>query len=253
MEQITKNPINKPQPATICIITALVIVYISLQMKVEYREYWKYALIPYEIEIRNFWKLFTSPFVHSSIPHLILNIVFIWQRFSHIEKRAGMAFLFVHIFLFSALIGLTYSGIIILFSIAGCFSLYYRPIVGMTSVILALNVIESQLSSNPYSSLLGLIHVPTKWLPVAISLTYHVALNNVSTFAHICALTVGYTYWLLVGKGLRRLWGTSDPVALKKNEDTTVPFNLPGTIIATFDIRSPLGVLSDSADNELAN
>lgn len=224
-----------------------------MQMKVEYREYWKYALIPYEIEIRNFWKLFTSPFVHSSFPHLFLNIVFIWQRFSHIEKRAGMAFLFMHVFLFSVLIGLTYSGIIILFSVAGCFGLYYKPVIGMTSILLALNVIESQLSSNPYSSLLGLIHVPTRWLPIAISITYHIALSNVSTFAHICALTVGYTYWLIVGKGLRRLWGTTDPMALKKNEEPSPPFKLPGTIIATFEIKSPNGVLSNSEDDELAN
>ena len=249
IDQFPKQSINRPMPTTILLISSLACLYIIVNLRLEKRVLWKFALIPYEIEIKNFWKLATAPFIHTSLLHLLLNIAFIWQRFSHVERRAGRFFLLFHIILFIILNGLLYCIIIIMFSYAGEFSLFYKPIMGFTSEIITMSVLEAHLSQQPYSSILGIIHIPTKYLPIAISLTYHIALDNASTLSHACALSIGYVYWMLFSKFLKKRWGNKQAPAPVKKEDVTPPWKLPGTVIATFDVLSPPGNSQGSTEN----
>ena len=250
IEQYSKQVINKPQPVTFMLIAFLGGLYFSINLNFSSRVLWKLALIPYEIEVNNFVGLFTSPFFHTSFLHLFLDIAFIWQRFSLVERRAGRLFLVFHMIIFSLTTGFLYCSIIILFSYAGEFSLFYKPIMGFTSIIIAMSVVEIHLSSQQYASILGLVHVPLKYLPFAISITFHIALGNTSTLSHLCALSIGYIYWILFGRQLKKRWGHQMIKDAQKNkkDDETPPFKLPGTVIATFDVKSP-GESQFTSDN----
>ena len=240
IEQYAKKSINRQQQITFLLIVLLLGLYFAINLNFPTRILWKLALIPYEIEVNNFTGLFISPFFHTSLLHLFLDVAFIWQRFSLVEKRAGRIFLIFHIILFGLTIGFLYSIIIILFSFAGEFSLFYKPIMGFSSIIIAMSVIEIHLSSQPFASILGIVHIPIKYLPFAISFTFHVALDNTSTLSHLCALSVGYIYWLLFGRKLKKMWGNKQNKQQKeKKDEVTPPFKLPGTVIATFDVKSP--------------
>ena len=250
IEQISKQSINRPQHATFLLIVFLIGLYFVINSLFESHVLWRLALIPYEIQNENFIGLFSSPFVHTSFVHLILDVCFIWQRFSLVEKRAGPLFLSFHVIVLGFLIEIVYCFIVILFTFAGEYSLYYRPIMGISSIIIAINVIEIHLSSQPISSLLGIIHIPTKYMPFAISITFHIILDNTSTLSHLCALSVGYIYWLLFGKSLRKRWGhKQNNISAAKKDEATPPFKLPGTVIATFDVKSPNEYKSENTES----
>ena len=243
---------NRSQPGTRVIIIILILIYFILNYRLEPRALWIFALIPYQIEKKAYWKLFTAPLVHSSFSHLIFDIALIWQRFSHVEKRAGLSFLFFHLLLFSFLIGIVYSYIIVLFTIAGLTKYYYRSLLGMTSNIIALNVIESQLSTSPTSSLFGIVHVPTKFMPLLLIVISCFALSNAAMISHFCALGISYVYYLVFGKQLRKHWSTQlELLANKKGDESSAPFLLPNNVISTFEVDSPPGDNPEEDEQEL--
>ena len=254
MDQIAAPPRNRPQPATKFIMIFLVLIYYTVNSKIEPRNLSVFALIPYEIERGSYWRLITAPIIQSSLPQLILNIIFIWQRFSHVEKRAGAMFLFFHIVIFGVIIGIVYSYTMVLFSIAGSFWNYYKPILGISSIIIALNVVESQISASETSSIFGVLHIPTKYMPFAITIVYQIAFGNSCLICHICALSIGYIYWLLFGKILIRWWSTQQElVQAKRNDDSSAQSLLPNHVISTFEVNSPIIEGSDSYNLENAS
>lgn len=247
MDQIAAPPRNRPQPATKVIMIFLILIYYTVNFKIEPRCLSVFALIPYEIERGSYWRLITAPIIQSSLPQLILNIIFIWQRFSHVEKRAGAMFLFFHIVIFGIIIGIVYSYTMVLFAIAGSFWNYYKPVLGMSSIIIALNVVESQLAASETASIFGLLHIPTKSMPLAIAIVYQIALGNSCLICHICSLSVGYIYWLLFGKILIRWWSTKQElIQAKRNDDSSAQSLLPNNVVSTFEVNSPIIESSDS-------
>ena len=241
INQAVSKSINKDRQVTILLIFLLLALYFGINLNFPPRVLWTLSLIPYEIEVNNLIGFFVSPFFHSSFLHLILDVCFIFQRFSVVERRGGKIFLLFHIIVFGLSIGFIYSTIVILFSYSGEFSLFYKPVMGFTSIIIAMSVLEINLSSQAYASLLGIVHIPIKYLPFAISFTFHIALPNTSTLSHLCALSVGYIYWLLFGRKLKKMWGNRgrNQPHDNKPEEPSPPFKLPGTVIATFDVKSP--------------
>ena len=241
---------NRSQPGTIVIMIILILIYFIINYRLEPRALWIFSLIPYHIERKAYWKLFTAPLIHSSFPHLIFDISLIWQRFSHIEKRAGLFFLFFHLFLFSFLIGLIYSFIIIIFTIAGYTKCYYKPLFGMTSNIIALNVIESQLSTSPTSSLFGVVHVPSKLMPFLLIITSCFSLSNAATLCYFCALGISFIYFQIFRKQLIKYWSTQQELLVnRKGDESSAPFLLPSNVISTFEVDSPLGEEEDKSEN----
>lgn len=142
---------------------------------------------------REYHRIITCAFFHGSFLHLAMNMFSYMALGKSLEKRFGTLFMY---FTVTWSILLT-SFLHVLLSLAGSIvtrdsSLLNRHSLGFSAVLFHLLVLESKCHDPDAShSILGIIHVPSKYYPWALLIMLQILIPNVSFLGHLSGILCG--------------------------------------------------------------
>ena len=158
---------------------------------------WKIALIPSKVQKLELWRIFISPFFHTNIVHLALNVIVLLQIGVNLENNLGHFGFLLHTTILIILCGAFYTFAALLTTLFDFFKTFNSPIIGMSSIVLALSGIDVYITEQKYRSMFYIFHVPVRIYPFCVATAFLIALPDCSVLSLACGLLIGNIYsWL---------------------------------------------------------
>jgi len=145
-----------------------------------------------EAPLWNAYRIVTSVFTHGSFPHVLLNLLAFVPMASSLERSIGTV-QFTHLFA------------VIVFCMAAVHAalamvlevLVGGPVfcaIGMSGVVFALIVCETNVNNVGGRSIFGLFEVSSAWYPIVLLCFIQLVMPGVSFIGHSAGLITGYAY-----------------------------------------------------------
>ena len=176
---------------TLCILFILKEFYFPISFL------WKISLIPSKVQKGEIWRIIISPLFQTNIYHLILNVFVLFQIGQNLELLLGHFGFFLHTMIILIISGVFYSFVALLTTLFDFFKTFNSPILGMTSIISALSVVDVYITEQKYRSMFYLFHVPAQFYPYCLFISFAIALPKCSILNMICGLIVGNVYSII--------------------------------------------------------
>ncbi|GAB2281492.1 Rhomboid-like protein 15 [Dionaea muscipula] len=143
------------------------------------------------------YRIFTSILFHSSLLHVMFNMLALVPLGSDLERIMG-SIRMLHMIILLA----TSSA---LFHILIALAVAYNPFhhyanfmnecsIGFSGVLFSMIVIETSLSGVQSRSVFGLFEVPAKWYAWILLVVFQLLMSNVSLLGHLCGILSGFAY-----------------------------------------------------------
>eukprot|EP01114_Cavostelium_apophysatum_P016169 TRINITY_DN4548_c0_g1_i1.p1 TRINITY_DN4548_c0_g1~~TRINITY_DN4548_c0_g1_i1.p1 ORF type:complete len:327 (-),score=22.24 TRINITY_DN4548_c0_g1_i1:26-1006(-) len=151
---------------------------------------------PYRVVFQmQVYRFFTSPWFHSGILHLALNMMAFIPMGATLERTQGsLNFLYI-ILLFCLLTGLAHNFIAYAAYQTGTYpSLIKECAIGFSGIIFALMVVQIGTDWGSQRSVFGFASVPAKFYPWVLLIVLQLVMPGVSFLGHLSGVLVGYLY-----------------------------------------------------------
>ena len=175
-------------------IILLCLLYILKELLFPISYLWNFSIIPSKVQKGEVWRILLSPLFHTNIFHLTLNVIVLFQVGKNLELLLGHFGFFLHTIILITITGVFYSFIALLTTLFDFFKTFNSPILGMTSTILALSVVDVYITEQRYRSMFYLFHVPAQIYPYCLFIAFVIALPKCSILSMVCGLIVGNIY-----------------------------------------------------------
>ena len=191
------TPLNAAPLATLVIVGAVVVFFVVTMAS----ETMDFALVcanprlAIATPLASYYRVFTSTFAHGSFPHVLFNCLAFTPMASALERSVG-TINFAWLFLVFAHVGYAASA-------ASAYALllglgysrgYHSCAIGMSGVVFALIVCETNVNDVGRRSVFGLFEVPSAWYPTALLFFIQLLVPGVSFLGHAAGMATGYLY-----------------------------------------------------------
>ncbi len=139
-----------------------------------------------------YYRLVTSPFLHGSIFHILMNMMSYLTLGSLLERSFGTMWHFTTIAFSACMVNITYTFLaFILYQCGFTLGSYNGHSLGFSGVLFHLLVIQCAMNSSYTHSVFGLFQVSSKMYPWVLLVMIQLIMPNVSFMGHLSGIVVG--------------------------------------------------------------
>ncbi|XP_028784840.1 rhomboid-like protein 15 isoform X3 [Neltuma alba] len=143
------------------------------------------------------YRIYTSILFHSSLLHVLFNMMALVPLGSEMERIMGSVRL-LYVILLLATSNAIFHVLIALLAAHNPINSYEyfmnECAIGFSGVLFSMIVIETSLSGVQSRSVFGLFNVPAKWYAFILLVVFQLLMSNVSLLGHLCGILSGFAY-----------------------------------------------------------
>jgi rhomboid domain-containing protein 1 len=190
------TPLDGAPLATTAVVIAVAISFaLALAANGDFARVCASPRLAFEHPLSSYHRVWTSTFSHGSFPHALLNCLAFVPMASALERSIGTThFAWLFATFAHAAYALSASAATALWMALGYRASYESCAIGMSGVVFALIVCETNVNDVERRSVFGLFTVSSEYYPIALLLFIQLLMPGVSFIGHAGGIAAGWLY-----------------------------------------------------------